>query len=316
MNEGEKRLGGMVFNRRTFLATAAAALLTGGRARGALPDAIIPLWPGEPPGGGGPTGPLAMSPRGSTSAIAAPSVQVFAPQRPNGSAMIVAPGGGYKRISLQNEGISPALWLAQRGITTYVLSYRLPREGWRAGRLAPLQDAQRAICIVRRGIGDFRPQRLGVLGFSAGGHLMGLAAMRHDFASYQPVDGADREPARTDAAALIYPIVTLEPPFDSTSSRVEMIGQSPPLQLADAWSVDTYVRAGCPPVFLVDAKDDTIANPQHSRILADACRKAGVPVALHELPSGGHGFGMGKSGTPSQAWPNWFEAWLREVDLL
>lgn len=227
--------------------------------------------------------------------------------------MLIAAGGGYKRIELEKEAYPAARWLTARGITAFVLTYRLPREGWNDGPLAPLQDAQRALRVIRAEAERRRldPTRVGALGFSAGGHLIGLAATRSAFASYEPIDAIDRQSARPELAALIYPVITLKPPYDHTSARRSLVGSHPDAEASAEWSVETHVRSGCPPAFLVQAEDDPISNPANTLIMADACRKAGIPVELHRLPSGGHGFGMGKPGTPSADWPGWWEQWLR-----
>lgn len=302
----------MTMDRRSFLiATAVASLST--RVRAASSNAVIPLWPGQPPGGGGPSGAVQSSDKGAISNIAVPSLEVFAPEQANDASVLIAAGGGYKRIEMENEAYPAARWLAARGVTAFVLTYRLPREGWNNGPLAPLQDAQRALRIIRAEAARRRldSARVGVLGFSAGGHLMGLAATRSAFASYQAADAIDGQSARPDLAALIYPVITLEPPYDHTSSRRSLIGSHPDAEASAEWSVETHVRPHCPPVFLVQAEDDPISDPQNTLIMAAACRKAGVPVELHRLPSGGHGFGMGKPGTPSADWPGWWEQWLR-----
>jgi acetyl esterase/lipase len=272
----------------------------------------LPLWPGSPPGGGGPSGDVQRNSRGAVSNIAIPKIDVFAPKAPNGTAFLIAAGGGYKRIGMQSEALPAAQWLNDRGITAFVLSYRLPAEGWHAGPLAPLQDAQRALRLVRANAGSFEinPGRLGVLGFSAGGHLLGLAATRSAFASYEPIDAADRLSTRPDLAALIYPVITLKPPFDHTSTRKVLIGSHPSPVLSSEWSVEDHVKAHCPPVFLVQAQDDPISDPQNTLLMQAACEKANVPVELHRLASGGHGFGMGVPGTDTAAWPGYFATWL------
>ncbi|MGV1756623.1 alpha/beta hydrolase [Rhizobium sp. A22-96] len=301
-----------MMDRRSFLiATAFATLST--TVRAASSNSMIQLWPGQPPGGGGPTGPVQRNDKGAVSNIAAPGLEVFAPEKPNGASMLIAAGGGYKRIELGNEAYPAARWLAAKGITAYVLTYRLPPEGWENGPLAPLQDAQRAMRIIRteaarRGLDS---SRVGVLGFSAGGHLLGLAATRSAFASYQATDAIDDQSARPSLASLIYPVITLKPPYDHTSTRRSLIGSHPDAEASADWSVETHVRSGCPPVFLAQAEDDPISDPANTLIMADACRKAGIPVELHRLPSGGHGFGMGKPGTPTADWPGWWEQWLR-----
>ena len=302
----------MMIDRRSFLIATTLAMVST-RVRAASSDGSIPLWPSEPPGGGGPSGSPENNGKGAVSNIAVPSLEVFAPAQANGASMLIAAGGGYKRIELEKEAYPAARWLTARGITAFVLTYRLPREGWNDGPLAPLQDAQRALRVIRAEAERRRldPTRVGALGFSAGGHLIGLAATRSAFASYEPIDAIDRQSARPELAALIYPVITLKPPYDHTSARRSLVGSHPDAEASAEWSVETHVRSGCPSVFLVQAEDDPISNPANMLIMADACRKAGVPVELHRLPSGGHGFGMGKPGTPSADWPGWWEQWLR-----
>lgn len=273
---------------------------------------LMALWPTGAPGGGGPTGPVSISERGAMSNIAIPALEIYRPARPNGGAILIAGGGGYKRIEMESEARPAASWLAAHGFSAFVLRYRLPGEGWRAGALAPLQDAQRALRLIaawsrNNGID---PSRIGVLGFSAGGHLLGLATTRSGFDSYVPVDGADAFSARPAQAALIYPVVTLEPPYDHTSTRTQLIGPHPSPEASADWSVESHVRDRCPPLFLVQAQDDPVSNIANTAILEAVCRHAGVPVERHVLPSGGHGFGMGRPDSPTGQWPTWYLSWL------
>lgn len=295
-----------------FTATGATAETVSGAVPPTAAAATMPLWPGLPPGGGGPHGAIVENARGAISNIAIPGMEVFTPARPNGIAMLVAGGGGYRRIAMRNEARPAARWLNDRGITAFVLSYRLPGEGWSAGPLAPLQDAQRALRLIRANAArfDIRPDHVGVLGFSAGGHLMGMAATRSAFASYRPDDAMDTQSARPDFAALIYPVITLKPPYDHTTTRRMLVGRHPEAALSAEWSVEEHVKAHCPPMFLVQAEDDPISNPENTLIMQRVCEKAGVPVELHRLEKGGHGFGMGRPGTASAGWPDWFTPWL------
>lgn len=304
-------------DRRAFLA-ATGGWLAATPLNAIQAEAVSPLWPGSPPGGGGPDGPERVDERGAVSNVARPSLAVVMPQRPNGAAMLIAAGGGYRRIEREKEARPAARWLAARGVTAYILTYRLPGEGWRDGPLAPLQDAQRALRLIRSraAVDRIDPVRIGVLGFSAGAHLLGLAATRSAFASYRPADSVDALPARPAGAALIYPIITLEPPYDHTATRRVLVGRQPDPEASAAWSVETHVRGGCPPVFLVQTEDDPIADPAHARLMAEACRRAGVPVELHTVPRGGHGFGMGRPGTPTENWPGWYETWLAGEGLM
>lgn len=296
-------------DRRQFLTTFAAALclraaLSESLAAGSA-TSIIPLWEGTPPGGGGPKGERSISARGEVSHVAIPTLSALRPVKPNGRAVLIAAGGGYKRIEMAKEAWPAAQLLAQRGYAPYVLCYRLPGEGWRDGNLVALQDAQRALRVVRQRHGE-----VSVLGFSAGGHLLGMAALRPDFASYPPRDALDRRPASADGAALIYPVVTLEAPYNHTSTHKLLVGNHPAAGEEARWSLQTYVTPQSPPLFLAQAEDDPVSNPQNTLILAAACRREGVPVGMHRYRTGGHGFGMGRPGTPTAAWPAAYEAWL------
>lgn len=302
----------IMMNRRTFLAYLSG--MYGLPSRSWAEEEKIALWSSIPRGEGGPTGAVKTGKRGSISNIAMPYMTVFRPAQPNGCAMLLAAGGGYKRIELQGESIPAAKWLIERGITAFVLSYRLPQEGWLDGPLAPLQDAQRAIRLIRKNARDYHinPAKVGLLGFSAGGHLMGLAAARSQFFSYQKLDEVDEFSARPDLAALIYPVITLRPPYNRSSTRKSLIGDRPTTEQSAMWSVETHVKADCPPLFLVHAQDDPVSNAENSRMMAAACEKAGTPVELHLLSTGGHGFGMGYSGQETALWPTWLESWLQQ----
>lgn len=283
------------------------------RVNAAEPPWNVPLWPDVPPGGGGPDGPAAENAKGAISNIAVPSMDIHMPSSPTGAAMLVAGGGGYKRIEIGKEAIPAARWLNERGVIACVLKYRLPREGWRDGPLVSLQDAQRAVRLIRSGhvAPGVDPARVGVLGFSAGGHLMGMTAVRADFQFYAPVDEADALSALPSVLALAYPVITLEPPYDRTSTRISLVGKHPTPAESAEWSVETHVGAKCPPTFLTQAENDSISDPQNTAIMEDACHKAGVPVEQHLYARGGHGFAMGRRDSPTRRWPDAFENWLR-----
>lgn len=311
-------------NRRNFIIGASAAFLAGcvnAKQRRQDEPAMtetLALWPSTPPGGGGPSGAMDIDKRGAFSNISMPHLTVYAPKNPNGSAMLIAAGGGYKRIEMKSEAHPAARWLSDRGITAFVLTYRLPAEGWNAGAMAPLQDAQRALRLIRANAQKYRIEKskLGVLGFSAGGHLLGMASVRADFASYSAIDDIDNHSARPDISALIYPIITLEAPYSATSTAHILVGRHADEKQAAQWSVQNFVTPQTPPMFLAQAKDDPISNPMNTVIMQQACEKMHVPCELHQLASGGHGFGMGKPGSPTEVWPQFYRSWLqREGEL-
>ena len=273
---------------------------------------VMRLWPGDPPGQGRPQGPERIGSEGAgegaVTNVTVARMEVYRPARPNGTAMLVLGGGGYFRIQIATAARPIARWLQGQGVTAFVLYYRLPGDGWNAD--APFQDGQRAMRLIRANARRWSidPHRLGVLGSSAGGHLAGILATRgsHDF--YPPTDAADRLSAVPDFAALIYPVVSLRPPLDTTRTARHL--QSLPNAAAD-FSVEEHVGAATPPVFLAHAADDPIANVGHSLMLDAALRRAGRPTELHIFEHGGHSWGMGAPGTQVAAWPQLMANWMR-----
>jgi acetyl esterase/lipase len=293
-----------------------------GKAAASLPpDAgkpiTIDLWPATPPGGGGPQGPERVYRKGShvgaVSNVSRPRLEIYAPPHPNGTAVIVIGGGGYARIGIDQEVMPTATWLTTQGVTAVVLYYRLPADHWPA--VAPFQDAQRAIRVLRAHAHELGvdPAHIGVMGFSAGGNLAGIAETRFADVFYPAVDAADQLSARPDFAALIYPVISLQQPYNTTRSGRELSTQADSVQ---AYSVQLHVTHATPPTFLAQAKDDPIANIGNSLIMHDALKKAGVETELHVFDKGGHGWGMGTPGSEVAAWPGLFAAWARRNGFL
>lgn len=225
--------------------------------------------------------------------------------------MLVIPGGGYGFLSYDNEGLEQAAWLNARGVTAFILQYRLPAEGWGGRALVPLQDAQRAMRTIRAGAARFGIDRarVAVLGFSAGGHLAGSLATRHDEVAYAPADTIDAESARPDYAGLIYPVVSLEAPFTHGGSRDALLGADAPAPLRHAASVEHRVTSGTPPIFLAHAADDDLVPVANSLALFTAMKAADRPTELHVFAEGGHGFGTRlPTSKPASAWPRLFTA--------
>ena len=277
---------------------------------GAAPAGALLLWPGAPPGGAAP-GPQRDSASGSITEVEQPYLIVHRPARPNGVAILLASGGGYAHIEAGKESGPAADWLQAQGITAFELVYRLPREG--GGVDAPFQDGQRAMRVIRARAAEWRidPARIGMLGFSAGAHLAGMTAVQPDAARYAPVDAADRVSARPDFAVLLYPVLTMRRPFDTTHAKKELLGTHPTQAARDAMSVELHVDARTPPAFIAQALDDPIAPPENSRLMAAALDRAGVPVELHLFQHGGHGWGLGRAGSEPAAWPQLLLAWLQ-----
>lgn len=290
------------------------------------PDETIDLWPHGAPGM--PAKPpvetieerskdAALTDRAVTG-ISRPRLVVFRPRIANGSAVLVAPGGGYARVVIDKEGYELGRWLAARGFTVFVLFYRLPGDGWAAGPDVALADAQRAIRCIRSRARDcgVYPERIAALGFSAGGHVCGDLATRFDLSVYAPVDAADRLSARPDAVGLIYAVQAMTPKLAHPGSRDLLIGRGASAERAAAHSTALNVAHKTPPCFLAHAEDDTTVDVENTIAFRAACKAAGVPVETHLFTSGGHGFGLRRAmGKPVEAWPDLFLAWARTQGL-
>ncbi|PSJ38347.1 alpha/beta hydrolase [Allosphingosinicella deserti] len=309
-------------DRRDFLigglaaGIAAPALAEAGVAR--RPYRTISLWPGRPPGGEGVTVTPRAILRSPTSppddlafyGITEPTLTIVRPERPNGFALLMAPGGGYERIATSPDGGGLAHFLAGQGFTVGALLYRLPYDGWAAGPDAPFQDAQRAFRLLAREAGD--GTRVGVVGFSAGGHVAGSLASRFAQRSYEAVDADDARPARPAFAGLFFPVITMTEPYAHGPSRRNLIGKVPDAERIRRWSLEQNVPADMPPTFVTAAADDRTVPVENSLMMFAALRRQKVPSAIHIFDFGGHGFGKpGDATGPGHFWPALFEDWLR-----
>ncbi len=283
------------------------------------PSEVLPLWPNGAPGGDGVRVVEQVTERSTDPAyrdrfavgITDPSLTVVRPERPNGASLLLIPGGGYRLVTVDIEGLDIARVFAAAGVTCYVLRYRLPSDGWAAGPDAPLQDAQRALRLVRARavVEGLDPSRVAVLGASAGGHLTGLLATRTD-PTYDAVDHADAQPHRPDLTFLMYPVVALDGAAANTGSRRHLLGETPTAQTVTAYSMQRADWSGAAPVMLVHAMDDRAVPVENSLLLLAALRAAGVPAEAHLFQEGGHGFGVRKAaGMPAETWPALAMAW-------
>ncbi|HYJ53154.1 MAG TPA: alpha/beta hydrolase [Allosphingosinicella sp.] len=272
------------------------------------PDAEIDLWPDGAPGLPAQPPDEQVRERSTDPAyndrillgVRRPRLAVFRPARPNGAAVLIMPGGGYSWVVIDKEGYEMARLLSQRGITAFVLFYRLPHQGWAAGRDAPLDDARRAMQLVRRQPG-VDPQRVCAMGFSAGGHVCASLLTRFGDAS-----------ARPDAAALLYPVISMSSPEAHAGSRRNLIGEDAPVERERAYSPHLHVPANAPPTFLLHAEDDNSVPVANTLMMRDALRARGVTTETHLFPDGGHGFGLRLArGKSVEHWPDLFFAWGR-----
>ena len=240
------------------------------------PVEMGPLWPDQAPVGDGTSEPDNAN----------LTVHLPAPAKANGAAVVICPGGGYGGLVVKGEGHLIAQWLTEHGIAGIVLEYRLPH-----GRpYVPLLDAQRAIRYVRSRAADWRvaPDRIGIIGFSAGGHLASTAATHFDGGDPKSTDAVARVSCRPDFAILIYPVVTMGEGGHS-GSRKNLLGPDPKPELMELFSNERQVTGNTPPAFLAHALDDKVVPPENSRRFAEALRSHNIPAEYLELPSGGHG---------------------------
>lgn len=279
------------------------------------PTEAIRLWPDGAPGGERVTVTPQVTERSTDPGFhdrfarytIDPILTVLRPERPNGASLLLIPGGGYKWAVVDKEGLDCARVFAAAGITCFVLRYRLPGDGWAAGPDVSLQDAQRALRIVRAQAPD--PARVAVLGASAGGHLAGMLTARTD-QTYAAVDAVDAVSMRPDLSVLLYPVATMSDPFVHTGSRKEMLGETPSAEAIERYSLERMDWTGRPPVFLLHAMDDEAVPVENSLQLLPVLKAAGVKTEAHLFQEGGHGFGIRLiADKPAAVWPDLVLRW-------
>jgi acetyl esterase/lipase len=273
--------------------------------------ACEPLWAGKAPGASG------------DSPADRPFLTVYAPDsaKANGAAVVILPGGAYGMLARRKEGAEPARWLQGLGVTAFQLDYRF---GPAYHHPVEMGDAARAVRWVRAHASRYRldTARVGVLGFSAGGHLAATLAVHPDAGDPRAADPVDRRSDRPDFQILIYPVISMEAPYAHRASRINLLGRDPDPGVLDYLSAEKHVTAGTPPAFLVHAESDPVVSFAHSQAYADALRKAGVPVEFLAFAQGTHAFGLaqertGEPGQPQLAtWPGHCEAWMRSRGIL
>jgi acetyl esterase/lipase len=229
----------------------------------------------------------------------------------NGTAVVIFPGGGYAHLSMEKEGSDVANWLAASGVTSFVVRYRL---GPKYHHPTMLNDAQRAIRTVRARAAEWSvdPARIGVIGFSAGGHLASTTGTHFDAGWPASTDAIERASSRPDFMMLIYPVITmLDSVIAHRGSRVNLIGESPEPTLVRLLSNETQVTRATPPAFIVHSTDDRTVPVENALLMYQALRNAAVPVEMHVFEYGGHGYGLAPNDPVLAAWTTTAESWLR-----
>lgn len=234
----------------------------------------------------------------------------------NGTAVIICPGGGYSVLAIKHEGSKVARWLNTLGITAFVLKYRLPDTTIMINKtIGPLQDAQRAMRIVRRHAKQWNinPDRIGIMGFSAGGHVASTLSTHYNQKVYKVIDTTS---ARPDFSILIYPVISMESSITHMGSRINLLGKHPSPALVKLYSNELQVNKSTPPAFLVQSIDDNVVPIQNSIDYMLALKKYKIPCELHLYERGGHGYGLGRNNDTESSWPKACARWLKMHGLI
>jgi acetyl esterase/lipase len=270
-----------------------------GAAGGDKPPALQPIWPGD-------------------NDKDAPGIYVYraAADKANGAAVVICPGGGYGGLAMSYEGHDVARWLNTLGVTGVVLKYR---HAPKYRHPIPLQDAQRALRTVRAHAHEWKidPGRVGILGFSAGGHLASTAGTHYDAGDPGAKDAIDRLSCRPDFMILVYPVITMTDPYTHKGSRNNLLGPNPDAKLIDLLSNEKQVTPKTAPTFLAHTSEDTAVPPQNSVLFYEALVRSKVPAEMHIYEKGRHGLGMNQQPKlPFSSWPERCAAWLAGRGIL
>ncbi|MDB4918669.1 alpha/beta hydrolase [Mucilaginibacter sp.] len=244
--------------------------------------------------------------------VTTPTITPYLPGKgtANGAAIIIFPGGGYSGLSMENEGSSIALAFNKIGVTAFVVKYRLPSDSIMVDKtIGPLQDAQQAVLMVRKNADKWglKTDRIGIIGFSAGGHLASTEGTHFDKVV---IDNKDNISVRPDFMMLLYPVISFGP-MAHAGTRESLLGKTPTADLLTLYSNEKQVTANTPPTFLVHAEDDTVVPVQNSLMFYEALLSAKVKAEMHLFQAGGHGFGLNNSKSKNK-WMDWAKNWLEE----
>jgi acetyl esterase/lipase len=285
-----------------FLLAATAAF--GQRTGGKTPDPVL-LWPNGAPGAVG------------TEDADKPSIQPYLVPEGQGTSagVVVCPGGGYGALAVDHEGDQIARWLNSIGVAAFVLKYRLAP---RYHNPAMINDARRAIRFVRQNAAEYRvtADRIGIMGFSAGGHLASSAGTHFEPGDSSAADPVDRLPSRPDFLILGYPVISFTTPYTHKGSMRNLLGENPDPKLVESFSNELQVTPQTPPTFLFHTNGDTGVPPENSVLFYLALRKAGVPAEMHIYERGPHGVGLGRLDEALSSWPARLADWLRVRGVL
>ena len=248
-----------------------------------------------------------------------PTISVFLPTRQHatGQAVVICPGGGYGGLAYDWEGIDIAKWLNSKGIAAMVLKYRLPNSASvEVSYKAPLQDLQRAMKLVRANAEKWNidQNKVGVMGFSAGGHLASTLGTHFDHEDSFKKDSVDAFSARPDFMALVYPVITMDAEFTHQGSRNSLLGENPSDELENEFSSELQVKTNTPPTFIIHATDDDAVPVENALLFYKALKEKDIYTEMHIYPEGGHGFSLGLGKGYLETWPDRLYDWLQRLD--
>lgn len=283
----------------------------------------FPLWPGEAPANAGQEQSIRRKHENReitwTTQVTWPTLTVYSPADKNtGAAVIICPGGGYGGLAYDMEGTEVAQRFAEHGVTGIVLKYRMPRAAETQGKVPwPIQDGQRAVQTIRARAAEWKidPARIGIMGFSAGGHLAATVSTHVVAGDVAATDPVLKVGSRPDFSVLVYPVITFDPVVGHSGSAKNLLGKDADPELVKLYSNDLQVNAQTPPAFLVHAADDGV-KVANSELYDAALTKAGVAHEFMRMEKGGHGFGMGIKGGEPATWPDRCLAWMGKQGLL
>lgn len=286
-------------------------------------DTIMPLWPSSIPNQEMSSNEKEVAQTESLlwiSNVQKPTIEVYLPSKgnANGQAVVIFPGGGYYGLAYDWEGTDMAKALNSKGVAGIVVKYRLPssKSIIEKKEIVPLQDAQRAIRLVKSKAAEWNiaEGKIGIMGFSAGGHLASTLGTHYDDKVYEKQDDADDLSARPDFMALIYPVISMEEKTTHAGSREALLGNNPSEELVNRFSANKNITENTPPTFLIHAGNDDAVPVENSILMYSALKKEGVPTTMHIYPKGGHGFSFALSYESLKDWMNLLYAWLDNLD--
>ncbi|WP_199186868.1 alpha/beta hydrolase [Blastopirellula marina] len=265
-----------------------------------------PLWPEGAPGAKG------------TEEKDIPTLTTYLPASEinTGCGIVVCPGGGYGHLAIGHEGVEIAEFWNKLGVAAFILEYRHSGRGYK--HPAPLQDAQRALRTVRARAEEYNldPSHIGVMGFSAGGHLASSLGTHFDKGNPDANDPIEKVSCRPDFMILCYPVIAFDKPYTHKGSQHKLLGKDAPAELVESMSSERQVTSDTPPTFLFHTTEDTGVPPQNSAVMYLALKEKGVPAEMHIFQKGRHGIGLGRDVPGSSAWPRLCHAWLKTMGMI